>query len=88
MIILLNELSERGKTSSDGGIGRRRVLVAAEIGDGPSHVSYEPVGSIRVEKGEEGIEDATVDNRISQLGTIARDITQSPHSLLAHVGVF
>ena len=79
---MLNELLDGGHAHPDHLDGRRRVLVPAQVRDGPGDVPQERDWNVRrVGQVEERLGDAALDDEVSHGWTIAGDVAQGPHGL-------
>ena len=67
---------------------RRRVLAAAEVGQGPCGVA-EHGRAVALDVGkdfQEGLHDVQAEDKVAELGAVAGNVAEGPHGLLAHVG--
>ena len=76
---------ESGQDLPDGLNGRRRVLVPAEVNHDPRHVAQERDRDFGVDEAEQGLDDAEPDDVVTEMRTVSYYVTQSPHSLFAHI---
>ena len=86
-VVGVEELREGGQYLLQDAHRRRRILVAAQVGQGPRDVAQEGVGRVGVDEREERLDDAALDDQVAELGAVAGDVAQRPHGLLAHVRV-
>ena len=78
---MLSQLQERWHAHANHLDGWRRVLVPAQVRDGPGHVSQERDGDPRSCESEQGFNDPTLDHKVAQHGSVAGNVAQSPDSL-------
>merc|ERR1719347_20982 len=65
-----------------------RGSCSSEITDGPGYITEEWGGCLRVNQGEQWLDDTIVDDKITHNGPITCDITECPYSLLANILVW
>lgn len=65
----------------DGLHGRRRVLVPAQVHHHPGNIPKEADRDLRVDEGQEGLDDPQLDDVVPKVRAVSYDVPQGPHSL-------
>ena len=87
LVLVLDQLGQDGEALLHHLEGRARVLVAAQVGDGPGHVAEERGRGLGVDEGDQRLDHAVVDDEVPHGGPVTGDVAQGPHGLLLHIVV-
>lgn len=81
LVSVADQCCQGRKTLLHHGERRAWILVPAQVGDGPGHVTQEGGRGVWLDQTEKGSDHSVVNDKVSESSSVSRDISQRPNSL-------